>query len=208
MTTLFKYPSTPHLPWSEQVNSDDYIGDCDHLIGKRVIVTEKMDGENTSLYSDKMHARSLDSQHNATRDWVKAYWSSFKHLIPEGYKICGENMFAKHSIEYNDLESYFYAFSVWNGNVALSWDAAIGFLNELGIIPAPILYDGIYDSNIIKSLYDNSKYNLMEGYVVRNADSFHLNDFDKNVFKFVRKNHVQTDQHWMHQKIVPNKLRK
>lgn len=208
MSELFKYPSTPHLPWSEQVNADDYVGDCDSLICKRVIVTEKMDGENTSLYPDRMHARSLDSQHNATRDWVKAYWSSFKHLIPEDYKICGENVFAKHSIEYNNLDSYFYAFCVWKGKLVLSWNDTLNFLNDLAIPHVPVLYDGLYDSDAIKALYDKSKYDSMEGYVVRNAESFALSDFDKNVFKYVRKNHVQTDQHWMHQKIVPNKLRK
>lgn len=37
---------------------------------------------------------------------------------------------------------------------------------------------------------------ICEGYVTRNLDSFHINDFDKNVAKCVRKNHVQTDEHW------------
>lgn len=36
----------------------------------------------------------------------------------------------------------------------------------------------------------------IEGIVIRNADSFPLEDFSKNVVKYVRKNHVQTDEHW------------
>ena len=37
-----------------------------------------------------------------------------------------------------------------------------------------------------------------EGYVVRNSDSFSIDDFNKNVAKFVRKNHVdKNDKFWM-----------
>jgi hypothetical protein len=46
-----------------------------------------------------------------------------------------------------------------------------------------------------------------EGYVVRNADKFHYDDFSSNVAKWVRKNHVQTDTHWMHSTIIPNGLK-
>ena len=36
-----------------------------------------------------------------------------------------------------------------------------------------------------------------EGFVVRTKNRFHMDDFKKNVFKYVRKGHVQTDQkHW------------
>jgi hypothetical protein len=47
-----------------------------------------------------------------------------------------------------------------------------------------------------------------EGYVIRIADQFNLSDFNKKVAKFARKNHVQTDQHWMHgQEIIKNILK-
>ena len=45
-----------------------------------------------------------------------------------------------------------------------------------------------------------------EGYVVRLHDEFKFVDFNKSVCKFVRKGHVQTDEHWMHREIIPNKL--
>ena len=44
---------------------------------------------------------------------------------------------------------------------------------------------------------NGSKYgDTIEGVVVRNIESFPLDDFSKNVVKYVRKNHVQTDEHW------------
>ncbi|MGC5412734.1 RNA ligase family protein, partial [Streptomyces sp. DT225] len=56
------YPRTPHLPWSPGATSDDVrMTDLAALAGTEVVVTEKLDGENTTLYADGLHARSLDS---------------------------------------------------------------------------------------------------------------------------------------------------
>jgi hypothetical protein len=51
------------------------------------------------------------------------------------------------------------------------------------------------------------KYPGHEGFVVRNADSFMLSDFENSIAKFVRRNHVQTDEHWMLKEVTPNKLK-
>ena len=52
-----KYPRTPHLPWSLGATNDDVKQrDLSHFVGKQVVVTEKMDGENTTLYNDYIHA--------------------------------------------------------------------------------------------------------------------------------------------------------
>ncbi|MNT61895.1 hypothetical protein D3C72_1995690 [compost metagenome] len=36
----------------------------------------------------------------------------------------------------------------------------------------------------------------MEGIVSRNAAGYEVNAFAQNVFKYVRKGHVKTDEHW------------
>ena len=36
----------------------------------------------------------------------------------------------------------------------------------------------------------------MEGIVTRNLEAYKVADFKQNVFKYVRKDHVKTDQHW------------
>ena len=67
------YPRTPHLPWSPGVSADDVrAADLAGLAGREVVVTEKLDGENTTLYRDGLHARSLDSAHHPSRAWVKS----------------------------------------------------------------------------------------------------------------------------------------
>ncbi len=110
-----KYPRTPHLPWSLGATNDDVKQrDLSHFVGKQVVVTEKMDGENTTLYNDYIHARSIDSRFHPSRAWVKALQVQVGYKIPIRWRICGENLYARHSISYNNLPSYFMAFSVWN----------------------------------------------------------------------------------------------
>jgi hypothetical protein len=48
-----KYPRTPHAPWSPgRTPDDEVLADLDHLVGREVVVSVKMDGENVSLYRD------------------------------------------------------------------------------------------------------------------------------------------------------------
>lgn len=74
-TDYVKYPRTYHLPWSAGVNDDDRtLKDTFNFHGKRVIVTEKMDGENTTVYHDGyIHARSIDGRNHNSRNWIKNY---------------------------------------------------------------------------------------------------------------------------------------
>lgn len=207
MSHYFKYPRTPHLPWSEGVGSDDLrIIAGSQFEGQQVVITEKMDGENTSIYREKIHARSLDSRHHPSRNWVKRWHATIAHEIPLGWRVCGENVFAQHSISYNDLESYFYGFSIWDDmNTCLSWDETLEWFGLLAITSPNILYRGIWDAKTIRDLeVDTEK---SEGYVVRLASGFQFDDFKQSVAKWVRKNHVQTDEHWMHSEIVSNRLR-
>ena len=93
-----KYPRTFHLPWSPGMNRDDrMMENTDVFEGQQVMICEKLDGENTSEYKDYIHARSLDSDSHPSRNWVKNHWAQHGYEIPEGWRVCGENMFAKHS---------------------------------------------------------------------------------------------------------------
>ena len=58
----YKYPRTPHLPWSPgKTNDDKVLKDTSHFLGKEIVMSLKMDGEATTLYNNHMHARSIDS---------------------------------------------------------------------------------------------------------------------------------------------------
>ncbi|WP_405676124.1 AAA family ATPase [Streptomyces sp. NBC_01511] len=199
------YPRTPHVAWSPGVGSDDVrVGDLGGLRGREVVVTEKLDGENTTLYGDGVHARSLDSGHHPSRAWVKALQGRIGGLIPAGVRVCGENMYARHSIAYEDLESWFYGFSVWDGEWCLGWDETVRFLRRLGIPAPPVLWRGVFDERVLRKLkLDPAR---QEGFVVRSVEGFVREEFGKRLAKWVRPHHVQTGTHWMYAAVVENGL--
>lgn len=45
-----------------------------------------------------------------------------------------------------------------------------------------------------------------EGIIVRSLYPFHYGQFERKLGKYVRPNHVQTDEHWSHQDTVRNKI--
>lgn len=206
-----KYPRTYHLPYSQSRTKDDRTLDNTEIFkDKEVVVTIKMDGENSTIYNDYYHARSLESDNHESRTWLKNYIQNFQYDIPNEWRICGENLFAKHAIHYNNLKSYFYCFSIWNEkNECLSWDDTLEWCDLLNIETVPVLYRGIYNEELIKSLwkpFDDDK-NEMEGFVVRLTDSFSYGSFRHSVAKFVRKNHIMNTVHnWKHTKIIKNNL--
>lgn len=205
-TMKIKYPRTYHVPWSDGVSSDDkIIKDLSHFEGREIVMTEKMDGENTTLMNLWYYARSLDSAHHPSQNWVKGLWGNIKHDIPEDWRICGENLYAQHSIKYDKLKSFFLTFSIWDeNNYCLSIDETLEYCELLQIEHVPILYRGIWNEEKIKSIKLNTE--NQEGFVISLADGFHYDEFNKWVVKWVRKNHVQTDTHWKNNKIIPNKL--
>ncbi len=200
-----KYPRTPHLPWSPGVSADDLRDGASALEGRQIVVTEKLDGENTTLYRDHVHARSLDSRHHPSRAWVKRLHHQVAPHIPARWRVCGENLFARHAIAYDALPSYFVMFSIWDdADRCLSWDDTLEWAALLGLVSAPVLYRGAWDEGLLRGLaLDTTR---QEGYVVRDAGSFTLDDFSARVAKWVRANHVQTDTHWMHGPVVANGL--
>lgn len=211
-----KYPRTYHAPWSPNVGKDDRVhSNMSQFLGRTIIGTIKMDGENSNLYPKYYHARSINSQHHPSRSWLKSFHARVAHDIPKNWRLCGENMFAKHSIHYKNLKSFFYLFSVWNEtNTALSWKETREWADLLGIEMVPIFLIGEFST--VEEMKNNleEKFNLYrsnspdecEGYVIRIADPIPYRDFRHYTAKVVRKNHVQTQANWMMQAVVPNKV--
>ena len=203
----YKYPRTFHLPFSDGVNSDDKIAkDLSNIIGNRCIVTVKMDGENTTIGRDYSHARSIDSKHHESRSRVKQLQDYIGWMLGENERICGENLYAQHSIAYQNLKSYFYGFSLWDGEECKDWGNTVEFFSKVGITPVEVMYDGIVDLDILRDISKNQRFHngSDEGFVVRTFDGFNYDEFSTHVVKWVRKGHVQTDKHWMHQKVKTN----
>jgi hypothetical protein len=203
-----KYPRTLHHPSSPGIQSDDKIAtDLSALNGAEVIMTEKMDGENTTLYSDGFHARSLDSISHPARSWLASFHGQIAHMIPQGWRICGENLYARHAIGYDNLPGFFMAFSVWTDqDHCLDVDTAQTLLDELHIPAVRQLYRGPYSEAALTHEIRDLDPSRQEGIVIRTAASFPFQDFGRNVIKWVRAGHVQSADHWRFSQIVPNGL--
>ena len=206
---LIKYPKTLHLPSSNSIQRDDkVVKDLSAYNGVKVGFFEKMDGENTNVYRDAIPARSRTYSRHVSRDWMAMQHGRFRHDIPENWRVCGENLFAKHSIHYHDLESFFYIFSIWNEcNVALSWKETEIWAQLFGFPVVNKLWEGEFSLNKVDEIAQSLDTTVHEGFVVRPMGEFHFDDFQKLVTKWVRPNHVQTSNHWMREKIVKNGLK-
>ena len=206
-----KYNRTYHLPYSPGACDDDKIAsDQRMLIGTEIVITEKLDGENCGLIKEGVYARSHASF--TVSPWskeVRQIHSNIGYQIPEGVYLFGENMEGIHSIEYERLESYFYLFGVREMGPGepypcwLSWKDVEEYAFLLDLKIAPVLFRGTVSSetelkSLVESLCSQPSFlgGKREGVVVRYANKFPDDDFELYVQKWVRANHVQTDEHW------------
>jgi len=206
-----KYPRTYHFSYSPGVQNDDRMHMNDDLFdGLEVVGTVKMDGEGTTMMNDRVHARSLNSGPHRSRDWMAALHGRVGRDIPFHWRICGENLYAEHSIRYEHLQDYFTVFSIWDEtNRCLPWDITIEYANLMDLATVPVFYRGTWNKEIIDSAFEeycSHSDDPVEGYVIRLARAFRYESFAGSTAKWVRKNHVQTDQFWMHKPVTPNKL--
>lgn len=215
MSISRKYGRTYHYPFSPGTSSDDRINwewwnDLKQI--KKVVHTEKMDGENTCLNTIGVFARSHAAPtRHPWAQYLKERWSLIKNDLGD-LEIFGENCYAIHSIEYTRLEHHFFVFGIREKDRWLSWEETKFYAGVLDFPTVPELGFAYPESaaeveaqvmDIVKepSTFGSRDVNSqeacrMEGLVTRNAESYPVADFRKNVFKYVRKDHVKTDQHW------------
>lgn len=212
-----KYGRTYHFPFSPGTTSDDRINHTyrDDIQQIEVLVhTEKLDGENNCLNRFGVFARSHAAP--TTSPWTKQLrgrWELMKRDLGD-IELFGENLYAIHSIEYKRIESYYYVFAVRCLDKWLSWDevkfyaAIFDFptVPELDIQQVKGLPDDRLEQQILAWAQQPSVFGstdtqtgedcTREGIVTRNAGEYLIGDFSHNVFKYVRKGHVKTGEHW------------
>lgn len=216
-----KYNRTFHFPFSPGATNDDKIAtSMDKLIGTPIVITEKMDGSNTSIESRGCFARThASTPTHASFNQFKALHASIKHMILEHTQLFGEWCYAKHSIEYSELPGYFLLFNVryLNDDSPPNWGAwweVETWAKEIGVPTVPVLFKGTVSSEkelkeLVESLMiqPSACGGIREGVVVRVQRQFNDDEFSTCIMKCVRANHVQTSDHWKDQEIIKNKLK-
>ncbi len=210
----FKYPRTPHLPFSPGASADDrMLASCSQFEGRDVVVTEKLDGESATMTRELFHARSLDSGYHPGRTWAKNLWGAVRFEIPEGWRLCGENLQARHTVPYEGLPGHFVLFSVWNErNEALSWQDTCEWAQLLGVPHAPVIAAGPWDEQHARRLAEDGFPSAFggapaEGFTVRLAGAFAYRDFGRSLAKSVRAGFVPGHEgHWQSRQLQENGL--
>jgi len=211
-----KYPRTYHFDFSPEVHSDDKVQyDISNLINNEIVVLYKLDGGNTTINKNGVYARSINEITKCeTFDYIKnIHFFNKKFMLEDNLNYHGENMYAKHSIYYDKLTDYFYLFGISDKNKFLNWDKTLEKAKELNFKVVPTLFRGTVKSKEeLKVILEKGMKlscplggNSIEGFVVRTVKEFNKKDFSYHVVKYVRKGHVQTDEHWS-KNWIKNKL--
>ncbi|APR85836.1 Hypothetical protein A7982_11185 [Minicystis rosea] len=212
-----KYPRSFHLPWSPGSTSDDKrLGDVAALVGPELVITEKCDGSNLTYTAKSVFSRSHSGPPaHASFDLAKAAHGRIRHLLSEGLSVFCEYCYAVHSIEYGELPSHSLVFGVRDdaSGTWWDWDMVAAQAADLGLPTVPVLFRGsvgsaraLEDLTTSLAAKPSAFGGLREGVVVRLAASFPDATFSESLGKWVRRGHVQTDEHWLHQAIRPQRI--
>jgi hypothetical protein len=220
MSTSEKYPRTLHLPYSPGGTADDKrLTNAAHFVGPDLVISEKMDGSNLCLTRANVFARSHGgAPGHPSFDMAKAVWAALRFSIDEDLSTFGEWLYAMHSIRYWTLRSFLQLFGVRvdSSGEWLSFEEVEVVSSILAVPTTPVLWRGrvANEKELQKLVEELAKQASLEGspqregVVVRLADRIPADGWKMGVAKWVRKNHVQTDDHWTSQKIVRNHLAK
>jgi hypothetical protein len=212
-----KYPRSFHLPWSPGGTSDDKrLADVSRLVGVDLVITEKADGSNLTYTRESVFSRShAGPPSHPSFDLAKATHARIRHRLPEGLSLFCEYCYAVHSIEYASLPDHSLVFGARDdvAGVWWDWETVAAQARDVGLPTVPVLFRGAVGSareleslTVALASEPSPLGGLREGLVVRRAGELLDGDFSRSLAKWVRKGHVQTDEHWLHQAIRPQRL--
>ena len=174
-------------------------------MGRRVAVTEKLDGSNTLLHQGDVYARSVSAP--ATAKWLAMVRKhhAWKVTGPDVF-LYGEEIYGVHSIEYDPVpeDRTYYAFALRFADGSFgSFREMANYARSRAIPVVPVLSEGTFGSvqevrDFVRKAHTEPSAlgGEREGVVLRLAAGFPTVDFQHSVCKSVRVGHVQSDEHW------------
>ena len=158
---LAKYPRTPHLQGSRYQPGDK--GDpvpYAELLGKTIVVEEKLDAANAGLsfdaagqlllqsrghYLDVDRLGGRERQFNLFKQWARAHEGRLLDVLEDRYVLYGEFMHAKHSVYYDALPHLFCEFDIRDRCTGdfLDTPARHALLAGVPVVSVPVLYAGL-----------------------------------------------------------------
>ncbi len=158
MTTLSKYPRTHHVAGSRRQPGDEDLDAIPvaALVGRHLVIEEKVDGANAAISFDSDGTILLQSRgHYLTggnrerhfgllKRWGHAIADGIRPVIGTRYVIYGEWLYAKHTIFYDALPHYFLEFDVLDRQSGefLDTPSRAALLSGLGFVSVPVIQSG------------------------------------------------------------------
>jgi len=191
---IYKYPRTPHLAGSRIQPGDEDLRcvSADELLGRDLIIEEKLDGSNSGVSFDSDRRLLLQSRghfldggprerHFALfKSWATSHCHELWEVLGDRYVMYGEWLYAKHTIYYDALPHYFVEFDVLDRATGefLSTAGRGELLKGLPVVSAPVLWTGHvrsakqFDSLITASRFQTPRWRaaLIEACEARGVD--------------------------------------
>lgn len=174
--SILKYPRTPHLEGSRLQAGDEDLSQIpfSHILGKNLVIEEKIDGANSAISFNGEGDLLLQSRghyldggyrerhYNLLKQWANMHMSELFDVLGTRYIMYGEWMYAKHTVFYDALPDYFMEFDIFDreNRVFLDTPSRRAITEQLGFVHSvPVLDSGIFQKKEqILSLIGPSKY--------------------------------------------------
>jgi hypothetical protein len=213
MNRIPKYPRTPHWPTSPGMTNDDRRHSFPEIFFLHdVVITEKLDGSNVALHGGNVYSRGTGAPSNCPwHGMVKKHHAHKTLTTNENVVLYGEDLFGVHSIKYDAIreDETFRLFGVFH----MSKDRSFGWFDDfkateqaaidLDMLTVPTLFKGKFNNTSeISDWFEREivKPSVLggerEGFVIRLSGVIPIDMFSTRVCKYVRADHVQTDEHW------------
>lgn len=159
--SIIKYPRTPHLEGSRLQAGDEDLSQVPfkRILGRNIVVEEKIDGANSAVSFDDKGKLLLQSRghyldggyrerhYNLLKQWANINCELFHSVLGCRYVMYGEWMYAKHTVFYDALPDYFMEFDIFDRErrVFLDTDERRKLTDRIGIISSvPVVGRGVY----------------------------------------------------------------
>ena len=128
MERIIKYPRTQHLQGSRLQAGDEDLSQVPfkEILGKNIVIEEKIDGANSAVSFDDDCNLLLQSRghylrggynerhYNLLKQWENLNMDLFYSALGNRYIMYGEWMYAKHTVFYDALPDYFMEFDIYD----------------------------------------------------------------------------------------------
>ncbi len=183
VTTIIKYPRTPHLEGSRLQPGDEDLSQIrfSEIAGRHLAVEEKCDGANSAISFSADCELLLQSRghyltggyrerhYNLMKQWANVHQDILFDILGTRYILYGEWMYAKHSVFYDKLPHYFLEFDILDRETGRYLDTASRrkMLEGSPIVSVPVLKEGTFQNKKdLLALLGNSAY-ISENHVER-----------------------------------------